>query len=49
MRWTGLILSIAILGLTASLLLATGFNPSGHVTVRAAETPAPAVTKPLES
>ncbi|MEA1941693.1 MAG: hypothetical protein U9P68_05550 [Pseudomonadota bacterium] len=49
MRWTGLILSIAILGLTASLLLATGFNPSGHVTVRTSEAPAAAAAKPLES
>lgn len=40
MRWTGLILSIAILGLTLSLFAKSVLDPSTSLTVRSAEVPA---------
>lgn len=43
MRWTGLILSIAIVGLTVGLFVATGSATTTHLTIRAAETTADAV------
>lgn len=43
MRWTGLILSIAIVGLTIGLFLATGSASTTQLTIRPAETAGDAV------
>tara|TARA_Y100000052_G_C2926533_1_gene71695 strand:+ start:533 stop:697 length:165 start_codon:yes stop_codon:yes gene_type:complete len=37
MRWTGLILSIAILGITTSLFIAFGADAGHSLTIRSAE------------
>ena len=50
MRWTGLVLSLAILGLTVSLLFATGFTSSGQLTARSApDMQETALVKPVMS
>ncbi|MBO6765056.1 hypothetical protein [Maricaulis sp.] len=50
MRWTGLVLSLAILGLTISLLFATSATSSGQLTVRSApDMQETALAKPVMS